>query len=49
MRKLPMFLFLLVIILGILYINNVMFESPKIEENIERSYSSIELLDVLKI
>lgn len=50
MRKMPVFLFVLVIILGFFYIKNVIFESPKIEEVIiEGSHSSIEPLDLFKV
>ena len=49
-RKMPVFLVVLVIILGFLYIKNVMFESPKIEEVIiEASKSPVEPLDLLKV
>ncbi|MCM3612755.1 hypothetical protein M4S82_16040 [Planococcus sp. MERTA32b] len=47
-RKMPVLLFVLVIILGFLYIKDVMFESPETEEIIIKvSTSPVEPLDFL--
>lgn len=49
-RKMPVFLFVLVTILGFLYLKNVMLEFPKTEEVIIKvSNSPIEPLDLLKV
>lgn len=48
-QKMPVFLFMLVIILGFLYFKNGMFESPKTEEVIIKvSNSPVEPVDLLK-
>lgn len=49
MKKMPVVLFVLVVSLGIIYINNVIFDSPKMEEVIEASNSPVDPQHPLKM